>query len=98
MQEEATVGEIPYWETINQYLEKIDPEELQDILRHLCRRLLRSRVFENMRIRNKYWQIIIDGTQLYSTRKELDGKSLYRIHNKGTENEYREKLLLCVRS
>ena len=43
-----------------------------------------------MRIRGKYWQVIIDGTQLYSTRGELDGKSLYRIHQKGTEGEYRE--------
>ncbi len=27
---------------------------------------------------------------MYSTRKGLDGKSLYCIHNKGTESEYRE--------
>lgn len=88
--EEPPVDELPYWETINRYLEKIDPEKLQDVLRNLCRRLLRSKAFETMRVRNKYWQIIIDGTQLYSSRKELDGKSLYRIHNKGTESEYRE--------
>lgn len=88
--EEPTVAELPYWETINRYLEKIDPEKLQNVLSGLCRRLLRSKAFETMRVRNKYWQIIIDGTQLYSTRKELDGKSLYRIHNKGTESEYRE--------
>ena len=88
--EEPTVAELPYWETINRYLEKIDPEKLQNVLSGLCRRLLRGKAFETMRVRNKYWQIIIDGTQLYSTRKELDGKSLYRIHNKGTESEYRE--------
>lgn len=88
--EEPPVDEIPYWETINRYLEKIDPQGLQDVLNSLCRRLLRSRAFEDMRIRGKYWQVIIDGTQLYSARKELDGKSLYRIHNRGTESEYRE--------
>ncbi|WP_304975723.1 hypothetical protein [uncultured Acetatifactor sp.] len=58
--------------------------------KQLCRRLLRSRAFEDMRIRGKYWQVIIDGTQLYSTRGELDGKSLYRIHQKGTEDECQE--------
>ena len=84
------ITELPYWETINRYLKKIDPEGLQDILCQLCRRLIRSRAFENARIRGKYWQVIIDGTQLYSTREELDGKCMYRIHNKGTENEYRE--------
>lgn len=82
--------ELPHWETINRYLEKINPEELQDIIHCLCRRLLRIRAFEEMRIRDKYWQVIIDGTQLYSARNELDGKSLYRIHNKGTASEYRE--------
>lgn len=89
-QEEPTVEEIPYWETINRYLEKVEPEKVQGIIHQLCRRLLRNHAFDHMRIRGKYWQIIIDGTQLYSTRKELDGKSLYRIHNRGTEEEYRE--------
>lgn len=88
--EEPTVEEIPYWETINRYLERLEPEGLQETIHALCRRLLRSKAFYGMRIRNKYWQVIIDGTQLYSTRGELDGKSLYRIHNKGAESEYRE--------
>ena len=88
--EEAVVDELPYWETINRYLEKLEAENLQDVINCLCRRLLRSRVFEDMRIRGKYWQVIIDGTQLCSSRGELDGKSLHRIHNKGTGKEYQE--------
>lgn len=88
--EEPAVDELPYWETVNRYLKRLDPCHLQNVIYSLCRRLLRSRAFENMRIRGKYWQIIIDGTQLHSSRKELDGKSLYRIHNRGTETEYCE--------
>ena len=88
--EENTGGELPYWETINRYLEKLEPDALQEIVCQLCRRLLRSRAFEAMRVQGKYWQILIDGTQLYSTQKELDGRSLYRVHKKGTEGEYRE--------
>ena len=88
--EKPTADELPYWETVNRYLKRLDPGDLQNVINSLCRRLLRSRAFESMRIRGKYWQIIIDGTQLYSSRQELDGKSLYRIHNKGTEREYRE--------
>nr|WP_304710000.1 hypothetical protein [uncultured Acetatifactor sp.] len=83
--EEPAVDELPYWETINRYLKRMDPCGLQEAINSLCRRLLRSRAFEDMRIRGKYWQVIIDGTQLYSTRGELDGKSLYRIHQKETE-------------
>ncbi len=88
--EKPTVDELPYWETINRYLAKLNPDDLQKVVMRLCYRLLRSRAFEDMRIRGKYWQIIIDGTQLYSTSKELDGKSLYRIHGKGTAEERRE--------
>ena len=82
--------ELPYWETINQYLERIEPEDLQDKVCQIVKRLIRSRAFEDGRIRNRYWQIIVDGTQLVSSRKELDGAYIYRVHNKGTENEYIE--------
>lgn len=82
--------ELPYWETINNYLKKVDPEELQEIINKLVYHLIRSKAFNDARIRNRYWQIIIDGTQIHSSRKELDGQYLYRIHNKGTEKEYKE--------
>ena len=88
--EEPAVEELPYWETINRYPERLEPENPQEVIHCLCRRLLRSRAFEDMRIRGKYWQVIIDGTQLYSTQRELDGKSLHRTHNRGTEKEYQE--------
>jgi len=52
--------------------------------------LLRSRTFEDARIRGKCWQVIIDGTGLHSTRDETDERCPCRIHNKGTEEEYRE--------
>lgn len=88
--ETTSVDEIPYWETINKYLEKLEPEELQDIVCQLVYRLVRSRAFADARIRDKYWQIIVDGTQIYSSRRKLDEKSLYRVHNKGTDKEYTE--------
>ena len=34
--------------------------------------------------------MIVDGTQLASSRRELEGGCLYRIHHRGTEEEYRE--------
>lgn len=88
--EEPVADELPYWETINRYLGRLDPGGLQAVICRLCARLLRSRAFENARIRGKYWQVIIDGTQLHSTRGELDGKCMYRIHKRGTAEEYRE--------
>ena len=88
--EKTAVFELPYWETINRYLAGLDPAGLQRVVCQLCRRLLRSRAFEGMRVNGKYWQVLIDGTQLYSSREELDGRCLYRIHKKGTAEEYRE--------
>ena len=82
--------ELPYWETINHYLRGVSPEELQDMVCRLVKGLLRSRAFERARIAGKYWQIILDGTQLYSSREKPDGNCLYRVHNKGTEREYTE--------
>lgn len=82
--------ELPYWETINDYLKRQSSDELQGIICQLVRRLIRSRAFERARIRGKYWQVIVDGTQLVSSRKKLDGDCLYRIHKKGTKEEYRE--------
>ena len=82
--------ELPYWETINLYLEKVADQELQEMICKLVKRLLRSRAFESSRIRGRYWQVIVDGTQLASSRKELDGGCLYRVHQKGTREEYVE--------
>ncbi len=88
--ESPTVDEIPYWETINRYLKKIKPSKRQEIIWQLCRRLIRSRAFAQAKVRGKYWQVIIDRTQLYSTREEVDGRCPFHIHNKGTAEEYRE--------
>jgi hypothetical protein len=58
--------EIPHWSTINDCLEKIEPAELENVIQKLVSKLIRSKAFNSSRIRGKYWQIIIDGTGLYS--------------------------------
>lgn len=87
---ETELKELPYWETINDYLKRLDPDELQKVVCQIVGRLIRSRAFEDGRLRGKYWRIIIDGTQLKSSRKELDPKCLRRVHNKGKDDEYTE--------
>lgn len=82
--------ELPYWETINNYLKRFSPNELQKVVWRLVYRLIRSRAFEDARIRGKYWQVIIDGTQLYRSRKDLGKHSLFCRKKKGTEEEYIE--------
>jgi len=63
---EEELEELPHWSTINNYLEQLQASELEKIIQKLVVRLTRMRSFENSRIRNKYWQVIIDGTHLYT--------------------------------
>ena len=51
----SELEEVPYWETINLYLEKVPDEDLQRIICKLVKELLRSRAFERARIRDRYW-------------------------------------------
>jgi len=87
--EDMAVDELPYWETINKYLEKLKPQELQDIIHELVKSSYAAGHLRKQES-GKNWQVIIDGTQIYSSRKELDEKSLFRVHNRGTEKGYTE--------
>ena len=60
------LDELPHWKTINDYLEKLQPSELEKIIPQLINRLTRMHTFENSLIRDKYWQILVDGTHLFT--------------------------------
>ena len=72
--------EIPHWSTINDYLEKFEETELENIIQQLVYRLIRMRSFEDSRIRDKYWQILIDGTQLYYSNERHCEHCLTKEH------------------
>jgi hypothetical protein len=63
---EQELNELPYWETINNYLKLFDTTELETVITKIVSRLIRMQTFYNSRIRGKYWQILIDGTELYN--------------------------------
>ena len=63
---EEELAELPHWKTINDLLERLEPTELDEIIPKLVYRITRMRSFENSRIRNKFWHIVVDGTQLYT--------------------------------
>lgn len=58
--------ELPHYDTINNFLSVLDPEEVEKIRSQLIKDLLKKRCFEKHRIEGKYWGIIIDGTGLFS--------------------------------
>ncbi len=82
--------ELPYWETVNNYLKRVNPEELQNTVCALVKRLIRSRAFEGARIRERDWHILIDGSGIVSSREELDGNYIFKVHHRGKPEEYKE--------
>lgn len=81
--------EIPHWSSINNFLEKVTPKELEELNQALVNRLIRMRTFENNRYR-KYWQILVDGMQLYCFNKRHCEHCMTRTYHKGTEQEFTE--------
>lgn len=86
---------LPHHVTSNEYLERLDPEEVRKILHQIVYDCIRRKTFDDARYK-KRWIIIIDGTQKYSGERKINDKCLERHYNKGTENEsinYHEDVL-----
>jgi hypothetical protein len=77
---------LPHHVTENDYLERLNPNELQDTIQDIVYTLIRRKSFDEAKFMGK-WIIIIDGTQLYSGDRKINDKCLERHHNKGTEQE-----------
>lgn len=77
---------IPHAVTINEYFERLDPEELQKVQQKQVYGLIRSKAFYDARFQKK-WLVIVDGTQTYSGSRKLNERCLERHYNKGTDEE-----------
>ena len=81
--------EIPHYDTINNVFEQINIEELRKIQKYMVNRLIRSKMFDKYRFKGKYFQIVIDGTNMMKFKKRHCKHCSKRVHNEGKENEYR---------
>ncbi len=77
---------LPHAVTVNEYLERLEPEELQEIQQKQVYELIRRKTFDDAKFHKK-WLVIVDGTQTYSGRRKLNDRCLERHYNKGTEEE-----------
>jgi hypothetical protein len=78
---------LPHYVTINECLERLEPEELNKLRKKMIYTLLRKRSFESARFLDKYWLVIIDATQLFSFNKKHCEHCLKKTMNKGKEDE-----------
>lgn len=80
--------ELPHYDTINNVFKTVDIIELRKIQKYMVTKLIRSKMFDKYRYKDKYFQIVIDGTGLTSFKQRHCKHCLKRIHNKGQEDEY----------
>jgi hypothetical protein len=80
------LAELPHWSSVNDYLERLKPEELESIMPQLCNRLIRMRSFEDSRIRNKYWQVLVDGVHLVTFKERHCPHCLTKTHRDKSGN------------
>lgn len=85
---EIELEEIPHYDTINNVFEKLEMGELRKIQKYMINRLIRSKMFNKYRFRDKYFQIVVDGTGIMSFKERHCKHCLKRTYNKEEENEY----------
>ena len=72
------LSEIPHYVTVNDFLSRLNTDELSVIRSRMINALIRKRSFEKARFLNKYWLIIVDATQLYTFKEKNDDQCLTR--------------------
>ena len=89
--------EMPHYDTLNYYLEKISPACLSALRKKMVVSLIRGKQFNKNRLLGKYWRVILDGTGLFcfkekhcdnclcTTRKKEDGKTEKLYYHKVLE-------------
>ena len=79
--------EIPHCDTINDVFEKVKVEEIEKIRKYMISKLIRGKIIQRYKIRNRYYHIIVDGTGLAVSRKKYNENCLVKkkIDKKGKE-------------
>lgn len=85
--------ELPYWETIQDVMIKIDLEELRKIQKYIVVTLLRSKMFDRYKYENCF-QLLFDGTGLSNHDYNLNDNCLTREHKSG-KITYHKYVLEC---
>ena len=102
--------EMPHYDTLNYYLERLSPQCLSGIRGKMVGSLLRMKQFYRARLLGKYWRVAIDGTGLFyfkerhcenclcETGKDAEGKETKRYYHKVLEAKLilGEKLVISL--
>lgn len=78
---------LPHYVTLNEYLERLDSKELENIQHDIVYRMIRRKTFNDAKVLKK-WLVIVDGTELDEGLKKKNDNYLERCYNRGTAEEY----------
>lgn len=78
---------LPHYVTMNEYLEKLDPAELENIQSDLVYRMIRRKSFNDAKVLGR-WLIIVDGTELDEGFTKKNQNYLERTYHRGTDEEF----------
>ena len=60
------LDELPHYDTINNFLKRLEPIEIEKIRDYMIKELFKKRCLEKYRLLDKYWTIAVDATGLAS--------------------------------
>lgn len=77
---------LPHGVTINEFLEKLEPKELEKIQHDIAYKMIRRKTFNNAKVLGR-WLILVDGSELDECNKQRNAYYLSRTYNRGEKTE-----------
>lgn len=77
---------LPHGVTVNEFLERLEPGELEKIQSDIVYQMVRRKSFDGAKIQGK-WLVLVDGSELDEGNVKKNDNYLSRCYNKGKENE-----------
>lgn len=82
------VEEMFHHDTLNNFLKQLPWEDIKKLRLKIVKKLLRTRYFEQYRIKDKYWLIAFDGTGVLTFKERHCEHCLTRTYEKTGETVY----------
>lgn len=78
---------LPHGVTVNEFLERLEPSELEEIQSDIVYKMIRRKTFDDAKVLGK-WLVLVDGSELDEGKTKKNENYLSRCYNKGKDNEY----------
>lgn len=105
-----SLDEMPHYDTLNYYLERLSPACLSEVRKRMVTSLIRGKQFNRSKLLGKYWRVILDGTGLFyfkekhcdnclcTTQKTEEGKTIKLYFHKVLEAKIvlRDKVVISL--